>query len=600
MPPIVDQGTYYKRYGDYFDSINEYYSLRGEDPTLELPEPVEITQDETEPSPEDLGYALFAKDSYKPIDERRDFNNYQYLKEDSTNRIGVYKSDIDNEIVYAIKGTDEEEGIQNFFRNTAIGMGGPITQYVDPTYQRYKKHVKETHEKYSNYKPIIVGHSQGGTYAGLLGTENPNYTAITYNMGTGFVPTGGDIKCLFNSCDNIKNYRIAGDWASSNLLTRPFLLRPKKADKELVEQGEKAERFFLPSEVFIPHGINQFIDRKPDDLKDDYGTYGRKIAGRVAGIGAALGVGAVALAELTATAPVAGALEAEVAPAVETALLPEGRLASDIATKETMIAQEKEVLQTVEDTEKMFKELVEGLPKPPKELPSIPEELPKPPSRLKQSLKKAREALKKVKGEEEILTTQEETFRPVFGESTQVTRQRLARARGQNFRDRVNSYYSQISGELPSPAESIFPEVSSEASGIEMSISEGRQLSKAEKILMKRNEIINKVHLDNEAKNRLLGEVAKGTSKVEGDTLGDLVRQLKDRESMPNIAPRPSRVSEMIGEISEKFSNNPIVKNVGTAGKIVGGILGINATDVIGNLSYDKLFKPEEKELQRF
>ena len=722
MPPLVNQGEYYKRYGEYFDSINEYYSLRGDDPSLQLPEPVEVETDETKPSPEDLSYALFAKDAYKPINQRQDFYNYKYLPKDSTNRIGVYKSDTDNEIVYAIKGTDEEEGIQNFFRNTAIGFGGPITEYVDPTFRRYRKHIQEKNKKYSNYKPVVVGHSQGGTYAGLLGSENPNYKTITYNMGTGFVPTGGDIKCLFHSCDNIKNYRIAGDWASSNLLTRPFLLRPKRADKELVEQGEKAERFFLPSEVFIPHGINQFIDRKPDDLKDDYGTYGRKIAGRLAGIGVASGLGAIALAEATAVAPVAEALEAEVVPAVETALLPEGRLAEDIAKREAEKALEKEAIETVEDTEKMFKELVKNLPSIPEtqegkiealkklrlfegkskeeleelvrlleeerltkdilrepvipDVPSIfPEqttteqnirmtiedirpdnevrrellreqgflpqirEVPKPPTgqklvtteeglteidkarlratRLREKLEKDIEELRtgRIGTKETGLSRAQERKLKISKLRQEIESQKQksadlnirAKENLSRFRNRASRHYGNITGEeMPI---SLFPEESTAEQNIRMTIEEPFRvtqedltpvesgLSKAERIRMNRNNIVNKINRDTEAKNRLLGEVNRGKK---GETITDLAQRLKDQQSMPSIPPQPSTVSEFVSELGEKIGNNPIIKNIGTAGKVVGGLLGITATDVVGNVSYDRFFKPEEKELQPF
>ena len=299
MPPVYEQLDYLNRFGDYFENVNQYLTLKGENPSMKPPELPEQPDIETQPTILDLGYAVLAKDSYQPIENRKDFNNYKYLQADSNENIAVYQSDVDNEVVYAIKGTSADEPVKDFFRNTGIAIGGPSTQFFDPTYYSHRSHIKKTHDKYKDYKPVVVGHSQGGTYAHLLGSENPNYKTITYNAGTGFIPSTGDIKCLFGGCDNIKNYRVTGDWASSNSLTNAYLLRPKQADAELIKQGEQAERFFLPSEVFLGHGINQFIGRKPNNLKNDYGVYGRAITKRLGGIAGALtgGFGVTELAK---------------------------------------------------------------------------------------------------------------------------------------------------------------------------------------------------------------------------------------------------------------------------------------------------------------
>jgi hypothetical protein len=451
MPPIIDQGEYYKRYGEFFDDVNEYFALREGNPSLELPKPIELPDTETRANVEDLGYAVLAKDSYQPIDERKDFSNYEYLRDDSNDNVAVYKSIPDNEIVYAIKGTSKDEPVKDFFRNAGIAVGGVATQLFDPTYYDHKKHIENINKKYSTFRPVVVGHSQGGAYASLIGSENPNYKTITYNMGTGFLPTGGDIKCLIDGCDNIKNYRIVGDWASSFSGNNTFLLRPKKVDEELIEEGEKAERFFLPSEIFVAHGINQFIDRKPDNLKDDYGTYGRKLAGRLGEIGIVSGLGAFVVGEVTGLSRVASFLESEVAPALETTLLTEGRLASEVA----------------EET-----------------------------ARLETMAEISREAVVRRIAEQQIAR-----------QETRMTR-----------------------GQLPA------------------------------------------------------WQLAEGDVGI----------------TFSLDQPRPSTVSNFLGELTEKFGESPIIKNVGTAGKVLGGLLGISGADVAGSFSYDKIFLPEEKELQLF
>jgi hypothetical protein len=294
MPPIVSQADYYKKFGDYYSNTADYIEDRFGDPSLEAPEPVEIPDDSL-PSREDLGYALFAKDSYRDIDDRNDFNNYEYLPQDSTDRVAVYKSDVDNEVVYAIQGTElEDQPIQDFFRNAGIAIGGPTTELFDPTYYAYKKHIENTNKKYSTYRPVVVGHSQGGTYAGLIGTTNPNYKTITYNAGSGFIPSSMDFKCLIGGCDNIKQYRVVGDWASANQITNSFQLRPKVADPELERQAEQAERLYIPSDYLLSHGINNFIGRNETNLKNDYGTYGRKIARRVGDVAGLVAIPAIA------------------------------------------------------------------------------------------------------------------------------------------------------------------------------------------------------------------------------------------------------------------------------------------------------------------
>jgi hypothetical protein len=90
-----------------------------------------------------------------------------------------------------------------------------------------------------------------------------------------------DFKCLISGCDNIKQYRIVGDWASANQITNSFQLRPKIGDPELERQAEQADRIYIPQDYLLTHGINNFIGRNESNLKTDYGAYGRKIARRV-------------------------------------------------------------------------------------------------------------------------------------------------------------------------------------------------------------------------------------------------------------------------------------------------------------------------------
>jgi len=283
----------FKTMGDYYNNVIEFETLREQQPELTEPELPSVLQGNPHeifesipvtPDVSDMSYALFAKDSYNPIDKRKDINNYDYLKEDSTDKIATYKSDVDNELVFAFKGTNPDDPVGDFYRNSRIALGsvGSILGLgLFDTLQEYKDHINKVKVKHTDKKIKLVGHSQGGSYANYIGIDNPDYDTITYNMGTGLPFFSDSIKCKLGNCNNIKNYRVVGDWASSfGGQGNTFMLRPKQVDRELIKQSESVERFYLPSEVFQAHGINQFIDRDPNDLKSDYGIYGRKIAER--------------------------------------------------------------------------------------------------------------------------------------------------------------------------------------------------------------------------------------------------------------------------------------------------------------------------------
>jgi hypothetical protein len=293
MPPIPVDDEYLKNMGNYYDNIIEFETLREQQPELiepELPSVLQGNPHETfesipvTPDVSDMSYALFAKDSYNPIDKRTDINNYDYLQEHSTDKIATYKNDVDNELVFAFKGTNPDDKIGDFYRNSRIALGSVGTALglgLFDNLQEYKNHINKVKIKYPEHKIKLTGHSQGGSFANYIGIDNPDYDTITYNMGTGLPFFSDAVKCKLGNCNNIKNYRVVGDWASAfGGQGNTFMLRPKQVDRELIEQAEKVERFYLPSEVFQAHGINQFIDRDPSDLKSDYGIYGRKIAER--------------------------------------------------------------------------------------------------------------------------------------------------------------------------------------------------------------------------------------------------------------------------------------------------------------------------------
>ena len=294
---------YHKSLGDYYDNIYKYETMKSDTPYLyEADKPVNPFRDKSiepdksgfesvpvTPDIQDLSYAQFAKSAYNPLGSRKDINNYDYIQGDSTEKIATYANDVNNELVFAIKGSNPDDPVGDFYRNSAIALGSAGLGLSIPTYNEYKGHIDNVKKKYPNKKVVLTGHSQGGSFANMIGVDAPDYKVITYNMGTGLPFISNSVKCKLGNCDNIKNYRVVGDWASvmNSGSGNTFQLRPKNIDETLIKQAEEVERFYLPSEVFQAHGINQFIDRVPSNLKSDYGLYGRKLAGRV---GAVVGV----------------------------------------------------------------------------------------------------------------------------------------------------------------------------------------------------------------------------------------------------------------------------------------------------------------------
>ena len=306
----------------------------------------------TNASKEDLRFASFAKDVYSDTANRSDLDGYKYTPEFSSDKYGTYISDDD--IVFSVKGTTTEtipETIGNLAKNTAIALGVPTVPGSDKSYiqqllagastgivpgaigtglvtagviastpalvatgalaglsllgtgllyndlDTFQSEIDKIKETYPNKKINITGHSQGGTYANLLGINNKDSDVITYNAGKGLNNFYNDIKCKYEDCSNIKNYRIVGDFASmlpsEFQVGQSFQLKPKIPDAQTQLEAKSAESFFIPSDLYIPHNIRNFEDRNLKNLMPDYGLFGRTLARRT---GAGLG-----LATLSAT-----------------------------------------------------------------------------------------------------------------------------------------------------------------------------------------------------------------------------------------------------------------------------------------------------------
>jgi len=246
-----------------------------------------------ESDPNDMFYAQFAKDSYNKISSRNNIDNFIYKEEDSTEKFGTYIGD--EEIVIGIKGTDPTSGIKDFQINTGYLLGSAGGQQV-ATLQTLpvQQKINDLKKKFPNKKLTVTGHSQAGATASLLGVDNPDIDVVSFNREVGLPFISSTVRCSIFGCKNVRNYRVAGDFASASFFKNPgigstFTVAPKIPDLETQFEAQSKESFFIPADLYIPHSINNFIDRRRDNLAPDYNVFGRTLARRVGAVtGAAL------------------------------------------------------------------------------------------------------------------------------------------------------------------------------------------------------------------------------------------------------------------------------------------------------------------------
>jgi hypothetical protein len=270
-----------------------------EDEKLFIEEPLSVEEDEklfieepvsVEAKKEDLNYANFAKDVYNKKNKRNNLNNFKYIEEDSDEILGTYYNSNTNELIQSIRGTSD---VWDFRRNFGIALGSFGNIFISGEFNKINEKIKQNKTKYSPKKTTITGHSSGASLANYIGVQNPDYDVITFNMGQGLPFAKDIISCGLAGCKNIKNYRIAGDFASSlsSMFSQGsvFDLKPKIPTKEIETEAEIKESIFVPTELYIPHSIDQFIHRD-DNLHPDPFVYGRKLARRAGGVSLAAGL----------------------------------------------------------------------------------------------------------------------------------------------------------------------------------------------------------------------------------------------------------------------------------------------------------------------
>jgi hypothetical protein len=298
----------YESQSDYFDKqlpiYNKFLSFEEYSKQLQektISEPIEIL-DDTEIKFEEkeifdfdytpnMFYANLAKDAYNPVADRKDFLNYKYLEEESTENLATYVNEKKKELSFAIPGTSKAGDV---IMDAGVLTGFSPLLGIDGRYSQIDDKIKEVKNKYDDYNISVTGHSAGGSLANYLGVENPDYAINTFNMGQGFPFISNTIKCKLGNCENINNFRIVGDWASglSDAFSpgKVFNMKPIIPTDEMNLQAESQKTWYYPTYMGLPHNINQFINRDEENLLPDYGQYGRKLSGSMGGVAAAIGL----------------------------------------------------------------------------------------------------------------------------------------------------------------------------------------------------------------------------------------------------------------------------------------------------------------------
>lgn len=249
--------------------------------------------------------ARIAAQTYQDTDKRQDIGNYKYLQDESTDDLAVYENN--DEYHISIRGTSPKTPVRDFFQDSAIALGSISTPLAGPVglFDQDIKNVQDKIDKFKLKKPVsISGHSKGGTIAGFVGVDNPDVRTTTFNRGDALPFVGDYVKCSVTGCENINNYRISGDTAgmvgSKFSNQRYFNMRPKKPTKEMKQTSEQlkttAQKIFNigdTQDVYLPHPIDNFYDRKQGSLLN-HDTYARPLASKLGNYGLIGGAAAAA------------------------------------------------------------------------------------------------------------------------------------------------------------------------------------------------------------------------------------------------------------------------------------------------------------------
>jgi len=261
---------------------------------------------------ENLRFAHFAQQAYRPLDERTNIDDYEYMPDVSNKFIAHFKNDDRKELVHAITGskfrsdilTDVTLAIPPFAslvdkisKFNPFGDPNDFGLYGDLT--KRENQINEVKKKYPNYKNIYSGHSLGGMHSTEFAKKDPKSRAFTFNpailgrddmeraIGIDVPSLPSDVRKKY---PNIYNYRIIGDIVSGagaldGKVYNLKILEPTpdetKHFKKIFEPYPALAR--IPEAVYMPHRLDNFLDRTKQKISEDYKKYPRQLTQDIVG-----------------------------------------------------------------------------------------------------------------------------------------------------------------------------------------------------------------------------------------------------------------------------------------------------------------------------
>ena len=167
--------------------------------------------------------ARLAKEAYtRQADRAPEINGY-YLQDYGDDENAVYRNAETGNVVQALRGTQLKGGVLTALgdlRND-VGVALPFLSSpsgLDARTDRADKVYRVIASRYG--PPTLTGHSLGGTVAQRLLTRHPESRAVTFNPGSGILPTLSALRCRLPGrfkpafCNRSTNFRTRGDVAS--------------------------------------------------------------------------------------------------------------------------------------------------------------------------------------------------------------------------------------------------------------------------------------------------------------------------------------------------------------------------------------------------
>ena len=140
-------------------------------------------------------HALLQKDAYMKLDNRKGTDRFEYLKQHSTDKYGVYlDQNNDGKIVMAFRGTDPKEAIHNNDliedMNIAAGNVNAISEFDD-----YRNKLSSLLDEYGDGNVSLSGYSLGGAKAVALTRDKQFRSRLgtTMALSPGMTVTDSDL-----------------------------------------------------------------------------------------------------------------------------------------------------------------------------------------------------------------------------------------------------------------------------------------------------------------------------------------------------------------------------------------------------------------------